>query len=99
MSNGSHRPFFDHPNVDIANSSDRAVIVLGPHALLMSSDGPRYDRNKLFLKEIMNVQYISCMNPTAGSFTINPRLQVKDKSGWHVGPNATVAGLISLDSE
>lgn len=24
----------------------------------------------------MNVQYVSCMNPTAGSFTINPRLQV-----------------------
>ncbi|KAB0403084.1 hypothetical protein E2I00_017091, partial [Balaenoptera physalus] len=35
----------------------------------------RYDRNKLSLKEVMNVQYVSCMNPTAGSFTINPRLQ------------------------
>ncbi|XP_070335216.1 dynein axonemal heavy chain 9 isoform X5 [Odocoileus virginianus] len=34
-----------------------------------------YDRNKLSLKEVMNVQYVSCMNPTAGSFTINPRLQ------------------------
>uniref|UniRef100_A0A4W6G4C0 Dynein axonemal heavy chain 17 n=1 Tax=Lates calcarifer TaxID=8187 RepID=A0A4W6G4C0_LATCA len=34
-----------------------------------------YDRNKLLLKEIHNVQYVSCMNPTAGSFTINPRLQ------------------------
>ncbi|KAG9461541.1 hypothetical protein GDO78_016466, partial [Eleutherodactylus coqui] len=34
-----------------------------------------YDRNKLTVKEIMNVQYVSCMNPTAGSFTINPRLQ------------------------
>ncbi|KAK2835022.1 hypothetical protein Q5P01_015506 [Channa striata] len=34
-----------------------------------------YDRNKLVLKEIHNVQYVSCMNPTAGSFTINPRLQ------------------------
>ncbi|XP_030063865.1 dynein axonemal heavy chain 9 [Microcaecilia unicolor] len=34
-----------------------------------------YDRNKLSLKEIMNAQYVSCMNPTAGSFTINPRLQ------------------------
>ncbi|XP_066560773.1 dynein axonemal heavy chain 9 [Amia ocellicauda] len=34
-----------------------------------------YDRNKLSLKEINNVQYVSCMNPTAGSFTINPRLQ------------------------
>lgn len=37
---------------------------------------PRYERNKLLLKEIHNVQYVSCMNPTAGSFTINPRLQV-----------------------
>ncbi|XP_044764909.1 dynein beta chain, ciliary [Coccinella septempunctata] len=34
-----------------------------------------YDRNKLTLKEIRNCQYVSCMNPTAGSFTINPRLQ------------------------
>ncbi|XP_074871093.1 dynein axonemal heavy chain 9 [Carettochelys insculpta] len=37
--------------------------------------GHWYDRNKLSLKGIMNVQYVSCMNPTAGSFTINPRLQ------------------------
>ncbi|XP_027766001.1 dynein heavy chain 9, axonemal-like, partial [Empidonax traillii] len=35
----------------------------------------RYDRSRLSLKEITNVQYVSCMNPTAGSFTINPRLQ------------------------
>ena len=34
-----------------------------------------YDRQKLTLKEINNCQYISCMNPTSGSFTINPRLQ------------------------
>ncbi|XP_061666302.1 dynein heavy chain 9, axonemal isoform X2 [Syngnathoides biaculeatus] len=34
-----------------------------------------YDRNKLLLKEIQRVQYVSCLNPTAGSFTINPRLQ------------------------
>ncbi|KAK9702182.1 Dynein heavy chain region D6 P-loop domain [Popillia japonica] len=34
-----------------------------------------YDRQKLTLKDIHNVQYVSCMNPTAGSFTINPRLQ------------------------
>lgn len=34
-----------------------------------------YDRQKLILKDIKNVQFISCMNPTAGSFTINPRLQ------------------------
>ncbi|XP_024130607.1 dynein heavy chain 9, axonemal [Oryzias melastigma] len=34
-----------------------------------------YDRSKLLLKDIHNVQYITCMNPTAGSFTIDPRLQ------------------------
>uniref|UniRef100_H2ZKB7 AAA+ ATPase domain-containing protein n=1 Tax=Ciona savignyi TaxID=51511 RepID=H2ZKB7_CIOSA len=34
-----------------------------------------YDRTKLILKDINNVQYVACMNPTAGSFTINPRLQ------------------------
>uniref|UniRef100_A0A3Q3L381 Dynein axonemal heavy chain 11 n=1 Tax=Labrus bergylta TaxID=56723 RepID=A0A3Q3L381_9LABR len=34
-----------------------------------------YDRQRLVLKEIHNCQYITCMNPTAGSFSINPRLQ------------------------
>ena len=34
-----------------------------------------YDRQKLSLKDVHNTQYVSCMNPTAGSFTINPRLQ------------------------
>jgi len=34
-----------------------------------------YDRAKLTIKDISNVQFVSCMNPTAGSFTINPRLQ------------------------
>ena len=34
-----------------------------------------YDRAKLSLKEIHNCQYVACMNPTAGSFTIDPRLQ------------------------
>ena len=34
-----------------------------------------YDRTKLSLKEIHNCQYVASMNPTAGSFTINPRLQ------------------------
>uniref|UniRef100_A0A667Y5V4 Dynein axonemal heavy chain 11 n=1 Tax=Myripristis murdjan TaxID=586833 RepID=A0A667Y5V4_9TELE len=34
-----------------------------------------YDRQKLCLKEIHNTQYVVCMNPTAGSFNINPRLQ------------------------
>ena len=34
-----------------------------------------YDRSKLTLKDIKNTQYTACMNPTAGSFIINPRLQ------------------------
>ncbi|NWU90022.1 DYH9 protein, partial [Upupa epops] len=48
-----------------------------PHTLLRQhlDYGHWYDRTKLSLKEITNVQYVSCMNPTAGSFTINPRLQ------------------------
>ncbi|KAM8836943.1 LOW QUALITY PROTEIN: dynein axonemal heavy chain 9 [Spinachia spinachia] len=48
-----------------------------PHTLIRQHITLRYvmyDRNKLLLKEI-SVQYVSCMNPTAGSFTINPRLQ------------------------
>ncbi|CAL8367474.1 unnamed protein product [Boreogadus saida] len=34
-----------------------------------------YDRQRLVLKEIHSCQYITCMNPTAGSFSVNPRLQ------------------------
>ncbi|XP_047526088.1 dynein beta chain, ciliary-like isoform X1 [Pieris napi] len=34
-----------------------------------------YDRQKLSLKDISNCMFVSCMNPTAGSFTIDPRLQ------------------------
>lgn len=30
---------------------------------------------KVVMKEVMNVQYCACMNPTAGSFTITPRMQ------------------------
>ncbi|XP_044152524.1 dynein axonemal heavy chain 9 [Bufo gargarizans] len=48
-----------------------------PHTLIRQhmDYGHWYDRTKLAMKEIMNVQYVSCMNPTSGSFTINPRLQ------------------------
>ncbi|XP_003791133.1 dynein heavy chain 9, axonemal [Otolemur garnettii] len=48
-----------------------------PHTIIRQhlDYGHWYDRNKLSPKEIVNVQYVSCMNPTAGSFTINPRLQ------------------------
>eukprot|EP00879_Flechtneria_rotunda_P027778 GHRR01029772.1.p1 GENE.GHRR01029772.1~~GHRR01029772.1.p1 ORF type:complete len:1069 (+),score=390.30 GHRR01029772.1:36-3209(+) len=37
--------------------------------------GHWFDRNKLTQKNINNTQYVACMNPTAGSFVINPRLQ------------------------
>eukprot|EP00899_Mesostigma_viride_P003607 jgi/Mesvir1/13247/Mv18980-RA.1 len=37
--------------------------------------GHWFDRQKLTQKDIHNTQYVSCMNPTAGSFAINPRLQ------------------------
>jgi dynein heavy chain len=34
-----------------------------------------YDMSKLIAKNINNTQLVACMNPTAGSFEINPRLQ------------------------
>uniref|UniRef100_A0A672GEB4 Dynein axonemal heavy chain 11 n=1 Tax=Salarias fasciatus TaxID=181472 RepID=A0A672GEB4_SALFA len=48
-----------------------------PHTLIRQhlDYGHWYDRQKLTLKEIHNTQYVACMNPTAGSFIINPRLQ------------------------
>lgn len=48
-----------------------------PHTLIRQhlDYGHWYDRNRLSLKDIHNCQYIAAMNPTAGSFTINPRLQ------------------------
>ncbi|KAK9867723.1 hypothetical protein WJX84_004647 [Apatococcus fuscideae] len=37
--------------------------------------GHWFDRAKLTQKNIHNTQYVACMNPTAGSFVVNPRLQ------------------------
>jgi dynein heavy chain len=34
-----------------------------------------YDRAAMTIKDVKGVNYVTCMNPTAGSFTINPRLQ------------------------
>ena len=34
-----------------------------------------YDRSKLTIKEIKSTMYVAAMNPTAGSFVVNPRLQ------------------------
>ncbi|XP_061771898.1 dynein axonemal heavy chain 11 [Nerophis ophidion] len=48
-----------------------------PHTLIRQhlDYGHWYDRQKWSLKEIYNTQYVACLNPTAGSFNINPRLQ------------------------
>ncbi|ESO06976.1 hypothetical protein HELRODRAFT_171011 [Helobdella robusta] len=47
-----------------------------PHTIIRQhlNYGHWYDRIKLSLKEIHGTQYVSCMNPTAGSFTIDSRL-------------------------
>ncbi|BFF92572.1 dynein beta chain ciliary [Drosophila madeirensis] len=34
-----------------------------------------YDRQKMTLKDIHKCNFVACMNPSAGSFTIDPRLQ------------------------
>ncbi|XP_062957128.1 dynein axonemal heavy chain 11 [Cynocephalus volans] len=48
-----------------------------PHTLIRQhiDYGHWYDRQKMMLKEIHNCQYVACMNPMVGGFTINPRLQ------------------------
>ncbi|KAM8981229.1 dynein axonemal heavy chain 11 isoform 1-T1 [Sarcophilus harrisii] len=48
-----------------------------PHTLIRQhiDYGHWYDRQKLAIKDIHNCQYVACMNPLVGSFTINPRLQ------------------------
>mmetsp|Transcript_17270 Transcript_17270/g.33650 ORF Transcript_17270/g.33650 Transcript_17270/m.33650 type:complete len:4514 (+) Transcript_17270:154-13695(+) len=48
-----------------------------PNALIRQhmDYGSWFDTTALTKKDIQDVQYISCMNPTSGSFTINPRLQ------------------------
>ena len=51
---------------------------VGPHTIIRQhiDYGHWYCKNKLSQKDIHNCQYVACMNPSAGSFTINPRLQV-----------------------
>lgn len=55
-----------------------AYFTVQPHTLIRQhiDHSHWYDRAKLTLKEITNTQYVACMNPTAGSFTIDSRLQV-----------------------
>ena len=65
--------FLDDMNMPMVD----AYGTVGPHTLIRQhiDYGHWYDRNKLSQKDIHNCQYIACMNPSAGSFTINPRLQ------------------------
>jgi len=60
----------------VSNRQVDPYFTVQPHSLIRQhlDYGHWYDRTKLTLKEIRNTQYLSCMNPTAGSFTIDPRL-------------------------
>jgi dynein heavy chain len=53
-----------------------------------------YDPTKLSLKTIVNCQYITAMNPTAGSFLINPRLQRWFTTFAQAMPNLTSLSTI-----
>ncbi|EFC49517.1 axonemal dynein heavy chain beta [Naegleria gruberi] len=61
---------FNMPRVD-AYGTQTPIALLRQHL----DYGCWYERAKWNLKEIIKVQYIASMNPTAGSFTVNPRLQ------------------------
>ncbi|KAM4874879.1 dynein axonemal heavy chain 11 [Thomomys bottae] len=65
--------FIDDMNMPEVDSYGTAQ----PHTLIRQhiDYGHWYDRQKVVLKEIHNCQYVACMNPMVGSFTINPRLQ------------------------
>jgi dynein heavy chain len=58
------------PKLDDYNTQT-AIALLRQH----EDYGHWYDRTKMALKDIINTQKYACMNPTAGSFFVNPRLQ------------------------
>lgn len=58
------------PKLDPYNTQT-AIALLRQHA----DYGHWYDRTKMQLKDVINTQKYACMNPTAGSFFVNPRLQ------------------------
>jgi dynein heavy chain len=58
------------PKLDPYNTQT-AIALLRQH----QDYGHWYDRTKLQLKDIINTLKFACMNPTAGSFYVNPRLQ------------------------
>ena len=58
------------PEVD-AYGTQSAIALLRQHI----DYGHWYDNQKLTLKTVDDCQYVSALNPTAGSFSVNPRLQ------------------------
>jgi dynein heavy chain len=65
-----------------------------PHTLIRQhmDYGHWYDRVKLSLKDIHNVQYVSCMNSAAGSFTVSLRFHfvktffIHSSSTYYISP-------------
>ena len=58
------------PEVDPYNTQS-AIALLRQHV----EYGHVYDMSKLQQKQILKTQVVACLNPTAGSFHVNPRLQ------------------------
>ncbi len=58
------------PEVDPYNTQS-AIALLRQHM----EYGHVYDMGKLQQKHVLNSQVVACLNPTAGSFQVNPRLQ------------------------
>ena len=61
---------FNLSEVDVYNTQS-AISLVRQHM----DYGGWWDLNKLVQKKVINTQYLACMNHTAGSFGINPRLQ------------------------
>jgi dynein heavy chain len=53
-----------------------------------------FDKVKILLKEIMKSQLVACMNPTAGSFNITPRMQRHFATFSFVMPPADIVRVI-----
>ena len=65
--------FVDDLNMPKLDAYDTAMPI--SHIRQHLGWGHWFDRAKLSPKVIHNTQYVACMNPTAGAFAINPRLQ------------------------
>lgn len=48
-----------------------------PHTLIRQhmNYGQWYDRSKLTIKNVYNIMFVSCMNPTSGNSQVDLRLQ------------------------